>query len=108
MTNENNTLINSESLHEYVLSNSIFPGIKSIVQQACEQHPTIQALGLRPINIERIIDSLQMKGVATIGQLDTMLYSFKTQIMAMIDQYDTGAIAARHVFTPIYMLLELL
>ena len=108
MNHANNTLINSESLHEYIRVSPVFPDIKSVVQQATDQHPEIQALGLRPINIERIIDSLQLKGVTTIGELDTMLSQFKLQIMVMIEQYDSGAIAAHHVLTPIYLLLELL
>lgn len=108
MTNENNTLINSESLHDYMFTSSVFPDIKTVVQQACEQNPGVQSLGLRPINIERLINDLQVNGVLTIGQLDKMLSNFKSEILALIEQYDTGAIAARHLFTPIYMLLELL
>ena len=108
MSSYNGTLIDSQSIHEYIRTGSVFPDIRTVVEQACEHNPGIQSLGLRPINIERIIDDLQVRGVTTIEQLDRLLLSFKSDILTMLEQYDTSAIAARHLLTPIYLLLELL
>ena len=106
MSSNNSTLIDSQSIHEYIATSSVFPDIRTVVNQACELNPGIQSLGLRPINIERIIDELSSRGVTTIDQLDRLLLSFKSEILAILEQYDTGAIAARHLLTPIYLLLE--
>lgn len=101
-----NNLINKDSITSYVNSSSLIPGIEQVVRQAQEENPEIEAIALRPINIERIIDELAANGISTIDELDKKLNEYKYGIVQAFNNYDSGAIAARHVFTPIYLLLE--
>ena len=102
----NTILIDNESLIAYIAGYTIIPNLPELVQQAQDAYPEVQPLGLRPINIERIIDDLVARGITTIGQLDEALNKHKDELTGIINKYDRGAIAARHVFTPIYLLLE--
>ena len=103
----NDTLLDNETIIAYVGEYTIIPNLREVVQEAQDAYPDVQPLGLRPINIERTIDELAALGITTIGQLDKRLNERKNEITSSFNNYDRGGIAARHVFTPIYLLLEL-
>jgi hypothetical protein len=101
------TLIDNESLINYVADYTVVPDLRDRVQLAQDEFPDVQPLGLRLINIERIIDDLAARSITTIEQLDRSLNDHKSELMTILNDYDREAIAARHVFTPIYILLDI-
>ena len=104
--NNNDSIIDEGSIGAYVRDFNVFPNMREIVQRAQDENPDIRALALSPINVERTIEQLKERGIITIGALDTVLNDHKAAILQLMDQYDSGSIAARHVYTPIYILLE--
>ncbi|MEO6722616.1 MAG: hypothetical protein ABIN67_19760 [Ferruginibacter sp.] len=103
----NEILIDNESLITYVGEYTVVPNLRELVQQAQDANPEVQPLALRPINVERTVDQLAERGITTIGALDAKLNEHKDELINMFNTYESGAIAARHVFTPIYLLLEI-
>jgi hypothetical protein len=106
--NTQNISIDNDSIFAYIHTSNVIPNLEEIVKQAQDENPDIQPLGLRPINVERIIDDLNAHGITTIDVLDQKLHEHKEEILLAFNNYDRGAIAARHVFTPIYLLLEII
>jgi hypothetical protein len=101
-------LIDNESIIEYVARYEVVPNLREMVQLAQDDFPEVQPLGLRPVNIERVIDELASKSVTTIQQLEKSLQEHREEIITAFNNYDREAIAARHVFTPIYLLLDMI
>lgn len=104
----NDKAIDTDSFNDYVREYDIIPGLREIVKKAQEDNPSVQALALSAINIKRNIDDLKARGITTIPQLDTKLEEQKERICQVFDQYDQRTIAAKHMYTPIYILLEIL
>ncbi len=104
--NNNDKIIDEGSIRDYVRDYTIFPNLREIVQRAQDENPDIRALALSPINVERTIEQLSERGIITIGALDKVLNDHTAEIIQLMNQYDSASIAARHVYTPVYILLE--
>ncbi|GEM_PF-6447323 len=104
--NNNNKIIDEGSIRDYVRDYTIFPNLRESVQRAQDENPEIRALALSPINVERTIEQLREREIITIGTLDNVLNVHKAEILQLMNQLDSASIAARHVYTPIYILLE--
>ncbi len=102
----NEAIIDEASIREYVAGYDIFPNLQEIVQQALDQNPDIHPIALSPINIERTVDNLKTRGISTIGALDKILNDHQAEILLIMNRQEGAFIAARHVYTPIYILLE--
>ena len=99
-------IIDEGSISDYVRDYAIFPYLLEIIQRAQDENPDIRALALSPINVERTIEQLRERGINNISALDKVLNDHQTEILQLMGLYDSPSIAARHVYTPIYILLE--